>query len=100
MRLGRKRSTQNWELDSWTCTLHRINDQQRGKSGYYRHRLGMASYLKATMELAATGAGWGWAKWIPFAGAAVDAYSAYHDASQAYSDYSSAWRATDGKDEH
>ncbi len=50
--------------------------------------LGMGSYLKAPTELAATSAGWGWAKWIPFAGAAADVYSAYHDASQAYSDYS------------
>lgn len=51
--------------------------------------MGMGSYLKAPTELAATSAGWAWAKYIPFAGAAVDAYSAYHDASQAYSDYSS-----------
>jgi len=42
--------------------------------------LGMASYLKAPTELAATSAGWGWGKYIPFAGAAVDAYSAFHDA--------------------
>lgn len=51
--------------------------------------LGMDSYLKAPTELAATSAGWGWAKWIPFAGAAADVYSAYHDGRQAYSDYSS-----------
>jgi hypothetical protein len=48
----------------------------------------LGSYLKAPTELAATSAGWGWAKWIPFAGVAADVYSAYHDASQAYSDYS------------
>jgi len=51
--------------------------------------LGMGSYLKAPTELAATSAGWGWAKWIPFAGAAMDVASSYNDASQAYSDYSS-----------
>jgi RHS repeat-associated protein len=51
--------------------------------------LGMGSYLKAPTELAATSAGWGWAKWVPFAGAAMDVASAYHDGSQAYSDYSS-----------
>ena len=51
--------------------------------------LGMASYLKAPTELAATSAGWGWAKWVPFAGAAMDVASAYHDGSQAFSDYSS-----------
>lgn len=51
--------------------------------------LGMASYLKAPTELAATSAGWGLAKWIPFVGAAMDVGSAWHDGSQAYSDYTS-----------
>ena len=51
--------------------------------------LGMGSYLKAPTELAATSAGWGWAKWIPGAGAAMDVYSAYHDASATISDYNS-----------
>jgi RHS repeat-associated protein len=51
--------------------------------------LGMASYLKAPTELAATSAGWGWAKWIPGAGAVMDVASAIHDGSQAYSDYNS-----------
>jgi len=51
--------------------------------------LGMASYLKAPTELAARSAGWGWAKWIPFAGAVMDVASAYNDGSQAYSDYGS-----------
>jgi hypothetical protein len=49
--------------------------------------LGMASYLRAPTELAATSAGWGWAKWIPFAGAAADVYSAYHDVSLGMGDY-------------
>lgn len=47
----------------------------------------MASYLKAPTELAATSAGWGWAQYIPFAGAVMDAYSTYHDFSVAISDY-------------
>lgn len=49
--------------------------------------LGMASYLKAPTELAATSAGWGWAKWIPGAGVLMDGYSAYHDVSATISDY-------------
>jgi RHS repeat-associated protein len=49
--------------------------------------LGMASYLKAPTELAATSAGWGWAKWIPGAGVVMDGYSAYHDVSATISDY-------------
>jgi RHS repeat-associated protein len=49
--------------------------------------LGMASYLKAPTELAATSAGWAWAKWIPGAGAIMDGYSAYHDISLGMGDY-------------
>jgi hypothetical protein len=47
--------------------------------------LGMASYLRSTTELAANSAGWGWAKWIPFAGAAMDVASTYHDVSEGIS---------------
>jgi hypothetical protein len=50
--------------------------------------LGVASYLKAPTEMAAKSAGWGWAKYMPFAGIVMDAYSAKHDYNQTMSDYS------------
>ncbi len=51
--------------------------------------LGMGSYLRAPTELAAKSAGWGWAKWIPYAGASADVYSAYRDISLGISENNS-----------
>ncbi len=50
--------------------------------------LGMASYLKAPTEMAAKSAGWGWGKYIPFAGLVTDAYSSKTDYDKMMSDYS------------
>jgi hypothetical protein len=49
--------------------------------------LGMTSYFRATTELAATSSKWGWAKYVPGAGAAMDVYSGYRDGRQSVSDY-------------
>jgi hypothetical protein len=48
----------------------------------------MASFLAAPTEMAAKSAGWGWTKYIPFAGLAADAYSANTDYNKMMSDYS------------
>ncbi len=47
----------------------------------------MASYLKAPIEAAATREGWGWGKYIPGVGIAMDMVSAYRDLRQAISDF-------------
>lgn len=49
--------------------------------------LGMTSYLKAPLDLAATSEGWGLAKWIPGFLVVTDVYSTYHDFSHTVSDY-------------
>ena len=88
------RETGDWLGLSTASTINSAAHQDIAGTG-----LGMASYLKAPTELAATSAGWGLAKWIPFVGAAMDVGSAWHDGSQAYSDYTVAWQVTEEKHE-